>query len=170
VPLLEVRLSELELHRGELAPQDGDEEVAAAAGRLKKRESIRSVSAFTSSSMASTIHAGVNTSPWSATRFFDLIKPISSFLFGWIGALDSGYCMAPRIIPSARRSSVHQRRYFVHSRGQSMKSTGLPCKIVSPFRVTNPDTGSPVFVSVAHLYPRAFQSSVAALVQSQFHR
>ena len=38
----------------------------------KKRESIRSVSPLTRSSIASTIHAGVNTSPWSATRCFDL--------------------------------------------------------------------------------------------------
>ena len=39
----------------------------------RKRESMRSVSPLTRSSMASTIHAGVKTSPWSATRFFDLI-------------------------------------------------------------------------------------------------
>jgi hypothetical protein len=35
---------------------------------------MRSVSSFTRSSIASTIHAGVNTSPWSATRFRDLIR------------------------------------------------------------------------------------------------
>src|SRR2546426_12738931 len=43
----------------------------------KKRESIRSVSPFTRSSMASTIHGGVNTSPWSATRCLDLTRLIS---------------------------------------------------------------------------------------------
>jgi hypothetical protein len=40
----------------------------------KKRESMRSLSDLTRSSMASTIHAGVNTSPWSATLCFDLTK------------------------------------------------------------------------------------------------
>src|ERR1700722_96919 len=40
----------------------------------RKRESMRSVSPLTRSSMASTIQGGVNTSPWSATRFFDLIR------------------------------------------------------------------------------------------------
>ncbi len=40
----------------------------------KNRESIRSVSPFTKSSMASTIQAGVKTSPWSATRCFDLTR------------------------------------------------------------------------------------------------
>src|SRR3989442_14133969 len=39
----------------------------------RKRESIRSVSPLTRSSIASTIHGGVKTSPWLATRFFDLI-------------------------------------------------------------------------------------------------
>ena len=33
---------------------------------------MRSVSSFTKSSIASTIHAGVKTSPWSATRCLDL--------------------------------------------------------------------------------------------------
>ena len=39
----------------------------------KKRLSTRSVSGFTKSSMAFTSRSAVNTSPWSATRFFDLI-------------------------------------------------------------------------------------------------
>ena len=45
----------------------------------KKRASMRSVSAFTKSSMASTIQAGVNTSPWSATRCLDLTRLILNF-------------------------------------------------------------------------------------------
>ena len=35
---------------------------------------MRSVSPLTRSSIASTSHGGVNTSPWSATRFLDLIR------------------------------------------------------------------------------------------------
>src|SRR5580658_2804806 len=40
----------------------------------KKRESMRSVSPLTKSSIFSTSHGGVNTSPWSATRLLDLIR------------------------------------------------------------------------------------------------
>lgn len=40
----------------------------------RKRESMRSVSSFTRSSIASTIHAGVNTSPWSATGCLDFTR------------------------------------------------------------------------------------------------
>ena len=40
----------------------------------RKRESMRSVSSFTRSSIASIIRAGVKTSPWSATRCFDLTR------------------------------------------------------------------------------------------------
>jgi hypothetical protein len=35
---------------------------------------MRSVSSFTKLSIASTNHGGVKTSPWSATRSFDLMK------------------------------------------------------------------------------------------------
>ena len=51
----------------------------------KKRESMRSDSSLTRSSMASTIHAGVKTSPWSATRCFDLTRLISWRLVGACG-------------------------------------------------------------------------------------
>ena len=74
LPFLEIGLPELEFDSAELSLQDPDEEITAAARWLRKRESIRSVSSFTRSSIASTIQGGVNTSPWSATRFFDLIR------------------------------------------------------------------------------------------------
>ena len=40
----------------------------------RKRESIRAASPLTKSSIWSTSHEGVNTSPWSATRFLDFVK------------------------------------------------------------------------------------------------
>src|SRR5690606_33856069 len=46
----------------------------------RKRESIRSVSCFTKSSMAFTSLSEVNTSPWSVTLFFDFTWLISFFL------------------------------------------------------------------------------------------
>jgi len=74
VPLFKIGPPKLEFDGDELALQDPDEEVSAPARGSKKRESMRSVSPLTRSSIASTIHVGVNTSPWSAIRCFDLIK------------------------------------------------------------------------------------------------
>jgi len=51
----------------------------------------------TRSSIASTIHGGVNTSPWSATRFFDLIR--------LMGLMHSDYSSSPRL-------SIRRQRCF----------------------------------------------------------
>ena len=45
----------------------------------RKRESMRSDSILTKSSMSSTIQLGVKTSPWSATRCLDFTKSSGSF-------------------------------------------------------------------------------------------
>lgn len=60
------------LYYGELPPEDLRQKISVAAGRLQKRESMRSVSDFTRSHMALTSRSAVKTSPWSATRCLDL--------------------------------------------------------------------------------------------------
>jgi len=57
------------------AARNPDQEGSAAACGLEDAGiAIRSVSSFTRLSIASTIDGEVSTSPWSATRFFDLIR------------------------------------------------------------------------------------------------
>src|ERR1017187_1177553 len=46
----------------------------------RNRESMRPVSPLTRSSIFSTSHPGVSTSPWSATRFLDLMRFIGDGL------------------------------------------------------------------------------------------
>jgi hypothetical protein len=71
---LEVKLSVLEFHGGELPPQDLHQEVAAPARWLQEAGVNALRLAFNRSSIASTIHAGEKTSPWSATRCLDLTR------------------------------------------------------------------------------------------------
>jgi hypothetical protein len=48
---------------------------------------MRSVSPFTRSSIASTSHAGVKTSPWSATRCLDFTRLISNAVSAYLNHL-----------------------------------------------------------------------------------
>jgi len=76
VPPLVFGLPVLAVHGGELRTRTRKFPLPHAGSR--KRESIRSVSSFTRSSIASTNWGGVNTSPWSATRALDLIRLMSN--------------------------------------------------------------------------------------------
>src|SRR5688572_11692444 len=72
----------------------------------RKRESIRSVASLTRSSSASAIHGGVNTFPWSATRFHDLIKLIGicpRSLLAFVELLDK-----PALVEFRDETRVHE--------------------------------------------------------------
>jgi hypothetical protein len=64
VALFKLGLSELDFDGAELAPENPDQEVPAAAAREGNRSAWFRPSQV---DIASTIHSGVNTSPWSAT-------------------------------------------------------------------------------------------------------
>ena len=74
MPLFKVGLPELEFDGGELALQDPDQEVPAAARRLQEA-GVNALGLGLDEVEHRFDHpGGVNTSPWSATRFFDLIR------------------------------------------------------------------------------------------------
>jgi hypothetical protein len=93
--------------------------------RYKKRASIRSVSPLTRSSIASTSHAGVNTSPWSATRFFDLIRLMVHSDY-WPRAGSRRACPCPResFRLDKTAGTIATRRPFAHP-----KTGPIPGKI-----------------------------------------
>src|SRR5690606_25245758 len=78
----------------------------------RKRESIRSVSSFTRSSIASTIHAGVKTSPWSATRCRDFIWPVLIVFLVFDSKVFVPFLVSLFYEPAQRRAGFDRKTAF----------------------------------------------------------